>query len=177
MVLCAERARQLAHPLQDQTPAINSIGSPPERGANWPTRGCRNEASPCGSRHRGYTRPMALPNITPMELVQQKTPFDHPEWLFEIKYDGFRSLAYVEDGCKLVSRNEFHYQRFYVSVVRLRRADRPSLRKTPWRNSTRGPASDRTRHRGQTTRVRRRSGRSTPGSAAGRATLRGGRWL
>ncbi len=49
---------------------------------------------------------MALPNVTPMELVRQKTPFDHPDWLFEIKYDGFRSLAYVDDGCKLVSRNE-----------------------------------------------------------------------
>ena len=55
---------------------------------------------------------MALPSVTPMELVRQKTPFDHPDWLFEIKYDGFRSLAYIEDGCKLVSRNEFHYQRF-----------------------------------------------------------------
>ncbi|TDI93045.1 MAG: hypothetical protein E2O75_02310 [Chloroflexi bacterium] len=55
---------------------------------------------------------MALPNVTPMELVRQKTPFDHPDWLFEIKYDGFRSLAYVDDGCKLISRNEFHYQRF-----------------------------------------------------------------
>jgi bifunctional non-homologous end joining protein LigD len=51
---------------------------------------------------------MALPNVTPMELVQQTTPFDHPDWLFEIKYDGFRSLADVEDGCRLISRNEFH---------------------------------------------------------------------
>ncbi|TDJ23653.1 MAG: hypothetical protein E2O58_08105 [Gammaproteobacteria bacterium] len=29
-----------------------------------------------------------------------------------MKYDGFRLLAYIEDGCKLISRNEFHYQRF-----------------------------------------------------------------
>ena len=47
---------------------------------------------------REYTRQMALPNVTPMELVQQKPPFDHPDWLFEIKYDGFRSLAYIDDA-------------------------------------------------------------------------------
>jgi len=33
--------------------------------------------------------------------------------LFEVKYDGFRSLAYIENGtCKLVSRNEYDYKRF-----------------------------------------------------------------
>ena len=32
--------------------------------------------------------------------------FDDPDWLFELKYDGFRALAYVnEGGCRLVSRN------------------------------------------------------------------------
>lgn len=47
-----------------------------------------------------------------MELIQQATPFDHHDWIFEIKYDGFRSLAYIENGnCRLVSRNEFDYTR------------------------------------------------------------------
>jgi len=53
-----------------------------------------------------------LPKIEPMELVQQATPFDHDEWLFEVKHDGFRSLAYIENRlCKLVSRNEYDYKR------------------------------------------------------------------
>jgi bifunctional non-homologous end joining protein LigD len=40
------------------------------------------------------------------------SPFDHDEWLFEIKHDGFRALAYIEDGvCKLVSRNDHDYKR------------------------------------------------------------------
>jgi hypothetical protein len=30
-----------------------------------------------------------LPKIKPMELVQQATPFDHPDWLYEPKHDGF----------------------------------------------------------------------------------------
>jgi len=28
-----------------------------------------------------------------MELVQQTSPFDRDDWLFEVKYDGFRSIA------------------------------------------------------------------------------------
>src|SRR5437899_12887054 len=32
--------------------------------------------------------------------------FSHPEWLFELKYDGFRALARVSAGrCQLISRN------------------------------------------------------------------------
>ena len=51
--------------------------------------------------------------MTPMELQQQPAAFSSDEWLFEIKYDGFRSLAYIEEGeCKLVSRNDYTYGRF-----------------------------------------------------------------
>lgn len=48
-----------------------------------------------------------------MELIQTAKPFDDADWLFEVKYDGSRSLAYIEKGsCKLVSRNEHDYTRF-----------------------------------------------------------------
>ncbi len=40
-------------------------------------------------------------------------PFDDPDFLFEVKFDGFRALAYVEDGhCELVSRKGHVYRRF-----------------------------------------------------------------
>jgi ATP-dependent DNA ligase len=56
---------------------------------------------------------MTLPKIDAMDLIQTAKPFDDPDWLFEVKYDGFRSLAYIENGtCKLVSRNEYDYKRF-----------------------------------------------------------------
>ena len=56
---------------------------------------------------------LTLPKIDTMELIQIATPFDDSDWLFEVKYDGFRSLAYIENGtCKLVSRNKHDYQRF-----------------------------------------------------------------
>ncbi len=46
-----------------------------------------------------------LPRIHPMRLRIAK-PFDGPDYIFELKHDGFRALAYVEEGkCKLVSCN------------------------------------------------------------------------
>jgi len=62
----------------------------------------------------------ALPKIEPLELVQQAAPFDHDEWLFEVKHDGFRAVAYIENGlCKLVSRNDFDYKRFRDAALAL----------------------------------------------------------
>ena len=41
-----------------------------------------------------------------MPLQRQAQSFDDPDWLFELKYDGFRALAHVGDGrCAFVSRN------------------------------------------------------------------------
>jgi ATP-dependent DNA ligase len=42
----------------------------------------------------------------PMPLFRRPAPFDHPEWIFELKYDGFRSLAVIQNGrTQLISRN------------------------------------------------------------------------
>jgi bifunctional non-homologous end joining protein LigD len=57
-----------------------------------------------------------MPNnvhVQPMTLTRMRQPFSHPEWLYEIKHDGFRALAYVSDGkCELVSRKDHIYKRF-----------------------------------------------------------------
>jgi bifunctional non-homologous end joining protein LigD len=51
-------------------------------------------------------RALTLPRVTPMPLARLDKPFDHPDWIFEPKLDGFRAVAYVEEGrCRLVSRN------------------------------------------------------------------------
>jgi bifunctional non-homologous end joining protein LigD len=52
-----------------------------------------------------------LPLTTPLTLVQQPQPFTDPDWLFEVKHDGFRSLAQIHDGCRLVSRKGNEYRR------------------------------------------------------------------
>ncbi len=42
-----------------------------------------------------------------MPLVQQAEPFDDPNWIFEIKHDGFRALAVIERGqCRFFSRKQ-----------------------------------------------------------------------
>src|SRR5438132_2020986 len=49
----------------------------------------------------------------PMSLGRRAAPFDHPEWGFEVKHDGFRGIAYVKAGhCELVSRTGYVYKRF-----------------------------------------------------------------
>src|SRR6266849_2669768 len=54
-----------------------------------------------------------LPILRPMRLTQRSNPFDDPDWIFEIKYDGFRALAYIEDGeSDLVSRKSHTYKSF-----------------------------------------------------------------
>ncbi len=54
-----------------------------------------------------------LPRFTPAKLKQQTSPFDDPAWLFELKYDGFRALAYISDGeAELVSRKNHAYKSF-----------------------------------------------------------------
>jgi bifunctional non-homologous end joining protein LigD len=43
----------------------------------------------------------------PISLVQQPEPFDDWAWIFEIKHDGFRALAVIEQGqCRLFSRKK-----------------------------------------------------------------------
>jgi len=56
---------------------------------------------------------MLLPAIRPQPLVRIPEPFDDPAWLWELKLDGFRALAYIENReCRLLSRNGHVFRRF-----------------------------------------------------------------
>jgi bifunctional non-homologous end joining protein LigD len=51
-------------------------------------------------------RPMPTA-IHPMLATAVDEPFDDPEWLFEIKWDGYRAVAFIAKGLvRLVSRNQ-----------------------------------------------------------------------
>ena len=44
--------------------------------------------------------------MRPMRLLRIPDPFDHPDFLYEVKFDGFRALPQVNGHhCQLVSRN------------------------------------------------------------------------
>src|SRR5690348_16130202 len=51
--------------------------------------------------------------VSPMLLQCLAQPFDHPDWLFELKYDGFRALAFIVNrSCRLESRNRHSFKSF-----------------------------------------------------------------
>jgi bifunctional non-homologous end joining protein LigD len=54
-----------------------------------------------------------LPRVQPIASVRRTAAFDDPDWLFDLKYDGFRVLCYLEQGrCHLVSRSGTPMHRF-----------------------------------------------------------------
>ncbi len=58
---------------------------------------------------------MSLRDFKPMPLGRSRGPFSHPDWIFEIKWDGFRALALIDEGgCRLISRNGNPFGSFRV---------------------------------------------------------------
>ena len=63
-----------------------------------------------------------LPRIESMPLNRSREPFSSRDWLFELKYDGFRALAEIESGrCRLVSRNGNAFASFHELALRIGR--------------------------------------------------------
>lgn len=58
-------------------------------------------------------RMRVFPPIQTVIPLREREPFDDREWLFELKHDGFRALAFISDGeCALVSRKNKVYKSF-----------------------------------------------------------------
>jgi bifunctional non-homologous end joining protein LigD len=54
-----------------------------------------------------------FPKISPIIPERRPDIFEHPDWLYELKHDGFRALAYLDQGrCRLVSRRGNEMKRF-----------------------------------------------------------------
>ncbi len=53
-------------------------------------------------------------NIKPMKATLVDAPFDDPEWVYEIKWDGYRAIAKIGKGtAELISRNDLLFDQFY----------------------------------------------------------------
>jgi bifunctional non-homologous end joining protein LigD len=70
------------------------------------TSSATSTVSQANSTDAPQKRPMPT-TIHPMLAESIEKPFDGPDWLFEIKWDGYRAIAFIENGkVRLVSRNQ-----------------------------------------------------------------------
>ena len=84
------------------------------------------------ARYTGF-----VPRFQPMLLGRLQEAFSHPDWLFEVKWDGFRALLYSDkDGVREFSAERHHANwRFpvvggFAGQLRVRRLHAPY----PWRS-------------------------------------------
>jgi len=78
------------------------VTAPPDL-ASAPLEAAHKSTAPAG---HPIKRPMP-PVIHCMLAESINLPFDSPDWLFEIKWDGYRAIAFIEKGTvRLVSRNQ-----------------------------------------------------------------------
>jgi bifunctional non-homologous end joining protein LigD len=56
--------------------------------------------------------------IQPMLATLVREPFDHPEWLFEVKWDGYRAIAEIQDGkVSLYTRNKISLNKKFSPIT------------------------------------------------------------
>lgn len=62
-------------------------------------------------------KPM-LHDISPMLATLVKEPFNHPDWIFEVKWDGYRAVAEIRDrNVSLYSRKQISLKKKFSPIV------------------------------------------------------------
>jgi bifunctional non-homologous end joining protein LigD len=62
-------------------------------------------------------KPM-MHGVKPMLATLIREPFDHPDWLFEVKWDGYRAIAEISDGnASLYSRNLITLNQKFITIA------------------------------------------------------------
>jgi len=92
----------------DHTPVWIELAEPGENKERTSTSGGEVQALLDSAPKAAIPR-----NIKAMKATQVDKPFHDPGWVYEIKWDGYRSLAFLEKGtAELVSRNDIVYGHF-----------------------------------------------------------------
>ncbi len=69
---------------------------------------------------QGARRAAMLERVEPMLATAFDKPFSHPDWLFEIKWDGVRALAWVDEGkLRLQARTGRSITSYYPELAEL----------------------------------------------------------
>jgi bifunctional non-homologous end joining protein LigD len=105
--------------VNDEDRSITKEQTPPASLTSSQTRTQSKAKSGNHSRSLAISRSTTLKNIPgavqksmptvvhPMLATSIEKPFDNPEWFFEIKWDGYRAVTFIDDGrTRLVSRNQ-----------------------------------------------------------------------
>ena len=80
----------------------------------WPHHGMRKIAIPAAAPEGKLSHA-----VRPMLATLVAEPFDRPGWLFEIKWDGYRTIAEIQDGrVKLYSRNQNSFDRRFAPIAK-----------------------------------------------------------
>ncbi|HSW40983.1 MAG TPA: DNA ligase D [Patescibacteria group bacterium] len=103
-----------AHPASVKTARSNE-----ELAAGLPPRSDRPAPAPLISLDPGGSRPGAQPPfVEPMLATPGTAPFDHDDWLFEPKWDGYRVQAIVTAGkVQLRTRNRHDAGRYFPELL------------------------------------------------------------
>ncbi len=104
--LTAESAEEDQERTKSQK-VVKSARKPPSKPAKK-THPSSAISAPSAARTLAGAHPGPMPSaIHPMLATAIAHPFDDPNWLFEIKWDGYRAVAFIEDGnLRLVSRTQ-----------------------------------------------------------------------
>jgi bifunctional non-homologous end joining protein LigD len=77
----------------------------------------RREALESQDLEEAPLRPMPH-HLEPMLATLVKEPFDHPDWIFEVKWDGYRALAEIRDGrVSLYTRNRISLNQKFPAIA------------------------------------------------------------
>jgi bifunctional non-homologous end joining protein LigD len=94
------------HPRRAEVPPTSNPAPIPEPTSSPPKNSAISAISAVNPTTAPVKRPMPT-TIHPMLAETVDKPFDDADWLFEIKWDGYRAIAFVEnDKVRLVSRNQ-----------------------------------------------------------------------
>jgi bifunctional non-homologous end joining protein LigD len=103
-VITGERAKNAEQIKKNPTPKTTARTPTPQLSGNNTIKS--SGVSAISAVDNAVKRPMPT-EIHPMLATPIEEPFDSDDWLFEIKWDGYRAVAFIEDGrVRLVSRNQ-----------------------------------------------------------------------
>jgi bifunctional non-homologous end joining protein LigD len=91
----------------DRSQAAKTTAAPKKKDATSPASSAVLLSPASVSKLEGARKAPMPAAIHPMLATPVERPFDDPEWLFEVKWDGYRAVAFIEGGnSRLVSRNQ-----------------------------------------------------------------------